>query len=888
MLLVFVIVSCSTEKDVWINRTYHNTTAHYNGYFNAGEIIKETMTDFEMNRQENYSEIIPLFIYANDEESKAFYSPMDTAVSKCETVIARNSMPKQKVGQFKNVEWCKWIDDNWLVIGEAQFYKRDFDGALEKFSFIEKQYKTEAISHTAKLWRAKTLIEIEAFDEAKEVLEELQSVEEELKEQKEVAEKAAKEAKEKAKKRKSNSSRRRKKSKSKKKTKAPVDEIPPLPKKFEQELLPVIADLYLRQKQYTEAEEALRASIEVTKKRKFKTRQLFILAQLLQEVGGEGASELYAEVVKRNPVYDMAFQAKINRALAYSGGDSKSIKAQLLKMLKDDKNIDYHDQIYYALGDIELRAGNRPQGIAYLEKSVLVSKANKVQKSKSFLRLGKLYYLEKNYTKAQQYYDSTMSVLPKEHIEYESISETNQSLSELVENLRIVQEGDSLASLCKLSEKELLARIDEIIEQKKLEKEAEDERKRLLAMQNANASSPSNSGTPSGVFWAFDANLRKVGFNDFKSLWGERKLEDNWRRSDKSSADFEEGQEDNDKVDEEFTADFYLKTLPCNDNNKLAKIDEDVMNSLYKCGEVYKTKLKDEVEAKKSFKELSSRFLPNEKAIAGLYQLYLMSTGDEMKGYKNTILNDYPNSEYAKIIKDPNYKQKEELASSKDAENYKKAYNYFVQKNYDKAIALSNEVIRSEKVNVYRCKYYYLKAVATGQKFASSDSLRPLELALSDVVKHCKGDEVYDPSKALLDKLRNVQSVSDAQSGKSTYVYASDVTHFFVLVFPNSKGSINKAKSKVSDFNKASFSTKNLTIKSSFVDQETQVIVTKAFKDKEDAMDYYTAFRVNKKQVKDYNKEFDFFVITDTNFSSLYIEKDVQEYVEFFKKNYLD
>lgn len=547
-----------------------------------------------------------------------------------------------------------------------------------------------------------------------------------------------------------------------------------------------------------------------------------------------------------------------------------------------------HDQIYYALGDIELREGNRPKGISYLEKSVLVSKANKVQKSKSFLRLGKLYYLEKKYTKAQQYYDSTMSVLPKEHIEYEAILETNESLSELVSNLNIINEGDSLASLCKLSENELLARVDEIIEQKKLEKEAEDERKRLESIQNANSTTPSNGGAPSGKFWAYDEKLRKIGYNEFKSIWGDRKLEDNWRRSDKSSSEFEEEIEETNEIAEEFTPDFYLKTLPCNDNNKLLKIDEDVMNSLYKCGEIYKTKLKDETEAKKSFKELIKRYLPKERAVAGLYQLYLMTSGDEMKSYKNNILTNYPNSEYAKIIKDPNYKQKAELASSKDAEDYKVAYTFFTKNNFDKAIEFSNKVIQTENDNIYRCKYYYLKAISTGKKFASADSLKPLELALGDVVKNCEGEDVYEPSKALLDKLRNVQSISDAQSGKSTYVYSSDATYFFVLVFPNKKGSINKAKTKVSDFNKASFSKKSLSVKSSFVDQETQVVVTRSFKGKEEAMDYYTAFKVNKKQVKDYNKGFEFFIITDKNFSSLYVEKNIQEYVDFFNKNYFD
>ena len=582
----------------------------------------------------------------------------------------------------------------------------------------------------------------------------------------------------------------------------------------------------------------------------------------------------------------MAFQAKINRALAYSGGDSKSIKSQLLKMLKDDKNIDYHDQIYYALGDIELRAGNRPQGISYLEKSVLVSKANKIQKSKSFLRLGKLYYLERNYAKAQQYYDSTMSVLPKEHLEYESIVEKNLSLTELVKNLKVINEGDSLSSLCKLSEKELLARIDDIIEQKIIEKEAEEERQKLIAMQST--PSRSNNGPSSTKFWAYDDNLRGIGFNDFKSLWGDRKLEENWRRSDKSSSGFDENEEELSKeLEEEFTTEYYLKGLPCSDDNKLKNIDENIMNSLYKSGEIYKTKLNDKAEAKKSFKQLIDRYLPRDKAVAGLYQLYLLSNGDEMNQYKSLLLTDYANSEYAKIIQDPNYMQKEELSNSKLADDYKKAYELYVNQDYDKVIELSNEAVKLEENNSFKCKYYYLKVVATGQKFANSDSLQPLENALSDVVKNCKGNEVYAPSKALLDKLRNVQSVSDAQSGKSTYVYSSEAQHFFVLVFPNEKGSINKAKSKVSDFNKASFSTKTLEVKSSFIDQTTQVVVTKSFQNKEEAMDYYIAFKVNKKQVKEF-KTFDFFIISNTNFSSLYVDKDVKKYMAFFEKNYFE
>lgn len=887
LFAVSFVVSCSTEKDAWLNRTYHNTTAHYNGYFNAGEIIKESMQDFKAGHVENYTEVLPVFVYPNDEESKNLYAPMDTAVSKCETVIARNSMPKLKTGQYRRTEWCKWIDDNWFVIGKAQFLKRDFAGAMEKFNYIAKQYKTEPISYRAKLWKAKTLIELERYDEAEEILEKLLETEELLKEQAEEAKKQKKEAKEKAKKQKSRSSSKRKKKKKKKKKskKKEKDEIPPLPKNFDRELLPVFADLYLRQKDYEKAEDYLRQSIEVTKKRTFKTRLIFILAQILQKEGSNEASNLYAEVVKRNPVYDMAFQAKINRALAYSGGNSKSIKSQLLKMLKDDKNVDYLDQIYYALGDIELREGNRPKGISYLEKSLMASKANKAQKSKTFLRLGKLFYEEKDYVKAQQYYDSTMSVLPKEHKNYEDIATISNSLTELVKHLNAIQKGDSLTQICSMSEKEVLAKINDIIEQKRLEKEAEKERQEaLLASQT---SSLPNNVKPSGRFWAYDENIRKMGYQEFRTVWGERPLEDNWRRSDKSSSEIEDEAITEEKVDEELTPEFYLKSLPCNDKNKMDTYINNVKTSLYEAGVIYKTKLHDVTQAKKSFEELVTRFLPDEEAVAGLYQLYLLTSGEEKEKYKQKLLNDYPNSDFAKIIRDPSFKHKEELEKNKAEEEYKKAYTYYANGNYDGAIRLSNKAL-SKEANPLQCKYYYLRAVATAQKYAGTDSLSLIENALTDVTKHCKGNEVYAPAKSLLDKLRNVQSVADATSGKNTYIYDSDASHFFVLVFPSGSGSINKTKAKIADFNTASFSAKNLKTSSSYVDQKTQVIVVKWFKNKDEAMDYYTAFKVNKSTLPPLNKDYQYFVIAEKNFATLYVEKDINKYIEFFEKNYLE
>lgn len=376
MSIMLIVLACSTEKDAWVNKTYHNTTAHYNGYWNAKELIKETMTGFELGYSENYEAILPVFLYPNEEESKNFKSPMDTAIKKCETVIFKHQMPQKKVGQYKRTEWCAWIDDNWFVIGESQFYKREFNSSLQKFEFIEKQYPSEPIIYEARLWQAKIFIEQENYPAAKSILDELQ---EEIDAQAEAKEDKSKKEEKPEKKKSTNSNNKKKKKSAKKKTDKKDEEEagpPKISEDFFKEYYPVLADYYLRKKEYGKAEEALVKSIEVVTERQFKTRLIFILAQLKHQQSNAEASELYAEVVKRNPKYDMAFVAKINKALAFSGGDKQKIKAELKKMLKDEKNIDYLDQIYYALGDIEVNEGNKPEGIEYLELSVRASKSN--------------------------------------------------------------------------------------------------------------------------------------------------------------------------------------------------------------------------------------------------------------------------------------------------------------------------------------------------------------------------------------------------------------------------------------------------------------------------------------------------------------------------------
>lgn len=872
------LISCSTEKDAWLNRSYHNTTAKYNGFFNAGEIIKEAMTNYSDARVENYNVIIPVYEYADEIGSKSLYAPMDTAAAKCETVIGRHSMPSIKKGQFRKTEWCRWVDDNWMVIGQSKFYKRDFEKALKRFIYIERQYSKEPIKYTSMLWQAKTYIELEEYEEAEDILKKLIEGEEELVQLLEEQKEEEKKKKEKAKSR----SKSKHKSKSVKEDKTP----PSFPENFDREIAPIYADLFLRQKKYPKAAEKLEEAIKLEKKRQFKTRLIFILAQVQQKLGNPQAPELYEQVVKLNPKYEMAFQAKIKQALAYSGGNNKSIKAQLLKMVKDDKNTEYLDQIYFALADMTLREGNRPKGIEYLELSVLASSSNNDQKSKSFLRLGKLYYADKNYIKAQRYYDSTMTVLPKEHEEFTSIELQNTSLTELVNQLEIVNNRDSISQLCSLSEKDLIAKIEDLIQEKK------DDDARIKEENNSVGPIPFGGNTAGGgaggQFWVWDNNLRGKGFNDFKTAWGSRKLEDNWRRLNKNSiSDGEENMDGEDgAVKDEYTLDFYLKNLPCGDDEKLLVSNNEMMDALYEIGTIYRIKLDDPNAAKETFNDLVGRFLPKQKAVSGLYQLYLLEIGEQKKKHKKTILNDFPDSEYAKLILNPNYKQAEQLAKDKDKAGYAATYQKYVQKQYAAVIINCNAIIKKDSANAFLCNYYYLKAQAVSGKNAGLDTLGKLEGALSDVVDHCEEHEVYATAKAALDKIRKTNSIEEAKEGKGTYIFDPSLKHFFVVVIPNESGKTKDAKMKLSNFNSTSFSKSKLKTTSTFLDDDTQLVLVKEFKNKKAAHDYYLAFKVNKKQMKSLSSSYPYFVITNKNYASLMIEKSLDEYLAFFKKNY--
>lgn len=889
-LIILIFSSCSTEKDTRVNRFYHNTTAYYNGYFNAREIIKEQNKVFAKTSEEDYTKIIPVNHYPNEEESKSWFPEMDRAIEKTSKVIAKHAMPREKVGKYSKTEYGSWMDENWLVMGQSYFYKREYPQAIEKFEYVIKMYEKDPSKYEAKLWLAKTYIEMENFVEANKYLQEIVN-EKEAGERKE----DTKEARKKRRADYGRKTRRRKSSikvvQERDKKKENLSIIVPFPEDLNEDLITTLADFHLRRGEYKECIEFLDSAINIADKKRDIVRYKFIKAQIHQELGEKGpAYENYSYVIKKNASYRMAFYAKINRAMLANSSDRKNLRKELLKLAKDEKYNEFKDQIYYALGELELQDKNKDKAIEYFQLSATYPSSNETQKGKTYIRLADLYFEDRDYMGAQRYYDSSLTALPNTYKEYDKIKEKSESLTLLVGYIKDVKLEDSLQAIASIKdEKKRLDRIEEILYQEKLRKEKEAQEKN----QNNNTPPPTNviaDASSKGKFWMYNPQSKTFGYNEFKSTWGDIKLEDDWRRKNKNKSFA--GNEENNNSDAPIIEDKEIKAfadkLPTTPE-KLEASNTKIRNALYLSGLIYRDKLDDNTEAIKSFSEINKRFYPDSKIVPGLYQLYKtykqVNRNDDADDIKRIIIDEYPQTEEAKILKDPSYANRKADAEQQNKKDYAAVYQMIEDGQNIEAISQINQLLSSEEPNPYSCKLRYLKAKAYG----NLQQMDSLEKSLKEVVSICPDDPLAEISKEALAKMRNIKIERDAQKARDTlYSYNPADEHFFIVLVPNGDFNMNQIKTGVSDFNSTSFKLKDLKVSSTFLDVKTQTILVKSFPNKQEAKSYYIAYQVDKNHVKEFNTKFEYFIISAKNFSKLFISKDLVKYKEFFGKYYVN
>lgn len=861
LALVLLAAGCSQEKDAFLNRTFHRLTARDNGWFNANEKLKEIITGIEDAHLDDYDHVLPLFVYGSPEQVNSAKPGLETCIDKCSLVIERHSMDIG--GEEKNA----WIDDAWFVIAKSQFYKGNYYEADRGFTYITRKFKGQEREYSSHVWLARTAIMQEQYAKAQSALDK-------------------------------------------------VRDAKKLPKRFDHgELSAVQAELDLKRGRVDDAIIHLEHSVSVTKQKRDRVRRAFILAQLYEQKNEqEKAIKQYAAVVKMNPPYELAFHAQIFQAMAFDRGDSKALRQKLNRMLRDEKHVDHFDMIHYALAELDLKERNKPSAIDHLETSARVNTTDTKQKWKTFLKLADVYFEDREYAMAQPYYDSTSTLLLEEHPRFREVQIRAEVLGTLVEQLAIIELEDSLQMLAELDEKELEKRIRGFIRERERAEE-DKERMELEARERAEQvpegrPAPTVPGTPAGrgSWYFYDPQQISRGMAQFRKKWGTRPLEDNWRRKDKSGSALAESLEaegeealaqderDKEKGKEEWrNPDFYTKDIP-RDEAALEASNEKICSALYVSGMIYKEQLKDKDNATESFENLHSRFDQCRYTPEAFYQLYRIYKEKEeaenffsMDGkgsqyYADIILERYPTSEFARLVRDPNILQADDVRKAAEEFDYKEVYKQFRQYAYSSVISAADNVLTNEPNNHFRPKYQLLRAMAVG-------GMRDVGLfraALTEVVSSHPGTDEAKAAQELLAILDR----SAEQPGKpapSSSAYKSEQgQHYFAIIVPNAGNDINAIKGKLADFNTTFFRQPGMQITNSFLDADHQVILLTFFDTKAKAMEFYSLFRGNKDVLAGINdKGHPAFAISPDNYSTLYKNKDVEGYAAFFSKNYL-
>ena len=900
--IVLFSIACSNQKNTFVSRQYHALTTHYNVFFNGKESLKSGKKKIETSIEYNYTSILPVFDY-NDENARSLAAgDFDNAIDKATKAIKLHSItrkPKRKkvkqsdkYKEFrKKREFNSWIEDCYLLLGKAQFYKSDYRTAINALEQGLKDFPKSKIKHEFQIEIARCQIDQENYSGAIGLLEE-------------------------------------------------VNSLPKLSRKHKLEVAALFADINIREKDYNSAISNLQTAINLQTTKRIKAKYYYILGQLYLEIKQpDNASDSFLRLIKLHSTYEMAFNAQISQALTYSGsGNGSEISNKLDKMLKDQKNADYRDQIYFALAEMNMIDGDKESAIKNYWNSTRESVTNDNQKAISFIKLADNYFADLNYKKAQICYDSSMVYLDQNYPNYSDISLRVGNLTALVSNLNIVEREDSLQNIAGMSEKErdFLIRdlIDKEIEREEAKKqlEAENRADKTFFTQNNMMGNfrSNNSDQAQGNWYFYNPTTVGLGKSEFQRKWGRRKLSDNWRRKNKSISTDEnlaETSEDTDdavdnrvKTGDPKSKEFYLVDLPLT-KESIELSDKKIMEALHEASFVYSERLADKAKAVETMETLLKRFPNNPYLLSAYYQCYSLYSqlGNSAKAgyYKNKILTEFADTDYAKAIKDPNYWAKLE-AKNKEAEYlYMDTYDTFQNFYYDKVIRICDQAILKYPESKLKSNFLFLRALSIGrtkdteefkktlQELLDSKPGSAIEETASGILSTINAGSVPvqysqdDMNKARQNRLlinwriedqialemeNGTEGGSDLE--KEYFKFVPNEEHYFILLFKRRAVDPNRTMFNIDRYNRTTniggLRTDRLSLNKNEV-----IILVKGLKNKEEGLKYFNKIIASDKAYKGLqNIPYKNFLISVSNYETMKSEELVDEYMRFYKKHY--
>ncbi len=650
LLVGLTILGCSQFSNSPTSKAWHNLNAKYNASIDASDYYRYALYKIDSTYLNDFSRTLPILPGIDSNHTVVSKPELDEVIRLTSLVAERHSNSKH-------------VDDSYLLLGKARLYQEDFLNAIEVFKYLNSNPKREESRHAALIWLMRAYMENKEINKATEVSELVKQFN--------------------------------------------------LSKTNKADYFLIQAAFHQRQGENALAVVFLEEALKYMKKSTRKARAHFIAGQLYRDLGrGSLARTNWKKVMKNKPTYELEFNTGIE-LLMLSSDLGANANATFAKMLEDRKNTDLKDKIYYKMGQVKEEKGLYREAVKDYSSSVQISN-DATQKANAYLRIAEIYYGKlQNYELAASYYDSTLSHMNQRMPDYDKVSEKAKSLASFVQYQKVLVKEDSLQKLAAMNPLALEQKLEEIIsEEEKKEKRLSEEAKALEEANKRKAISGNSASSGSSQWFFYDQVKLTQARAEFIREWGNRPLEDNWRRKDKELGsisfqvqkgvvgvdDVVDNQEE-EKAKEEAKR---LAELEAKKQAMLSKVPTRpqaiAMSKLrqeeayYQIGKIYRLQFNEIEKAKETFTILLNKFPDSKYEQEVLYFMALMADNKIANPYKTALIDKYPLSSYARQLK-----RGEVNITAGTESNAQKAYtdlfNEYKTGNFATALEMANKAL---------------------------------------------------------------------------------------------------------------------------------------------------------------------------------------------------
>ena len=905
VLIACVSFSCSTKKNTAGSRFWHAFNTRYNVYYHGETHYLEQVQDLESKYEDNYSQQLfmhPAEAYSNPKAPQPSAN-FDRTIEKMQKAIQLHSIkkrPKKKSGKLtkEEKEWLKreeynpFLHNAWYLMAKAQYMKGDYLAAASTFHYISGHFGwLPDLVLECKLWEARSYCALGWLTEAENMLAYVK------------------------------------------------------PDKISDAKLKSLCDYtfasyYIKSKKYAEAMPYLSAAAKSAKGAQ-KVRLHFLLGQLYTDLGERDLAYKAFKTAggASGTTYRTKVNARIRQSAVYTGGNVESEVKSLKRMTHYDRNKDYLDQIYYAIGNLYLSRKDTTRAIENYTLAVTKSTRNGVEKGIAQLALGELYFAQGKYINAQPCYSEGISLVSDDYPRYKQMKLRSDVLDELAVYSQNVVLQDSLLTLAELTPEEQMKVAERLVaELKKKEKEEaeaaarEEHEANRAAMGNVVANSnvaaaPTTFQINNDDSWYFYNNATKnAGKTAFQKAWGSRKLEDDWRRRNKTVVAQEYDGEEADasaenvavndtvtageggaelaKADDPHNVEYYLKQIPKTDEEKQTSHDV-IQEGLYNMGVILKDKLEDYASASSEFNTLLTKYPENVYRLEVYYNMYLMymrvNDGVQAEKYRQLILAEFADSKYGMAMQDENYIENLRKMPEVQEAMYVQAYNNYLANDNDAVHAACDEMRSKYPMSKLMPKFMFIDAlsyVTEGNQEKFKSTLKELlekypetdmtSMASSMLKQAEQGRQLENGGgnvRGMLWATRLTNDTSAVATDKqlTPFKNADDVPHVYVMVYPTDTVAPNAILFDVARHNFSHFVVKDFDLEQMTFGQ-LGLLVIKGFANLEELLHYKRV--LNEDNTLVLPPQVRHVMISVDNFNLLLNEgRTFEEYFEFLEQN---